>query len=154
MLEYEIHSVEDFQLPMCLRTLHEAFEESEKRFGYTKETYPSSGAYITLDDLVAAKARGVHMYAALVDGKVAGYVQLEKVEQGIYAFRRFAVLPEYQNAGLNAVLINLLQDLLFEGKAERYETNLNLETNTQVMAQWKYFNARQHKRRRAYVKDI
>lgn len=65
-----------------------------------------------------------------------------------------AVLPEYQNAGLNAVLINLLQDLLFEGKAERYETNLNLETNTQVMAQWKYFNARQHKRRRAYVKDI
>ena len=65
-----------------------------------------------------------------------------------------AVLPEYQNAGLNAVLINLLLEMLEDGKAERYETNLNLETNTAVMAQWKYFSARQHKRRRSYLKTI
>ena len=65
-----------------------------------------------------------------------------------------AVLPEYQNAGLNAVLIDLLLDMLEGGSVKRYETNLNLETNTAVMAQWKYFNARQHKRRRSYLKTI
>lgn len=65
-----------------------------------------------------------------------------------------AVRPEYQNAGINAVLINGILDMLESGKIDSCETNLNLETNTAVQAQWKYFNARQHKRRRAYIKMI
>lgn len=65
-----------------------------------------------------------------------------------------AVLPEYQNAGLNSVLLDLLIDMLERGDAVKYETNLNLETNTAVMAQWKHFTARQHKRRRSYLKKI
>ena len=65
-----------------------------------------------------------------------------------------AVLPEYQNSGVNAVMINCMLDILAEGKVEKYETNLNLETNDAVQAQWKYFNARQHKRRRSYIKRI
>ena len=65
-----------------------------------------------------------------------------------------AVLPEYQNSGVNAVMINGLLDMLEKGTADKYETNLNLETNEAVQAQWKYFNARQHKRRRSYIKKI
>ena len=65
-----------------------------------------------------------------------------------------AVRPEYQNAGLNAVILNSLLDILEEGRVKRCETNLNLETNTPVIAQWKYFNSRQHKRRRSYIKNI
>ena len=118
MIEYEIHSVEYDQLPQCVETLHQAFGESAKRFGYTKETYPSSGAYITLSDLIAAKERGVHMYAACVCGKIAGYVQLEKIESGIYAFRRFAVLPEYQKLGIGRALVSHCRDraALYGGK--------------------------------------
>lgn len=65
-----------------------------------------------------------------------------------------AVRPEYQGAGPNAVILNGLLDILASGGAELCETNLNLETNTAVQAQWKYFSARQHKRRRAYIKQI
>lgn len=65
-----------------------------------------------------------------------------------------AVLPEYQNAGLNAVLLDGVLDMLSHGKVKKCETNLNLETNTAVRAQWKYFDARQHKRRRAYRKKL
>ena len=64
------------------------------------------------------------------------------------------VLPEYQNAGINAVMLAQLIEMLASGKVEYAETNLNLETNTQVMAQWKYFDATQHKRRRCYIKKI
>ena len=106
MLEYEIHSVEESQLSDCLKTLHAAFGESAKIYGYTRETYPSSGAVITLQDLAEAKKRGVHMYAAYVDGIVAGYVQLEKLEAGAYAFRRFAVLPQYQKLGIGRALVS------------------------------------------------
>jgi hypothetical protein len=52
------------------------------------------------------------------------------------------------------VLVNDIVEMLSSGLVERCETNLNLETNTAVMAQWKYVSARQHKRRRAYIKLI
>jgi hypothetical protein len=65
-----------------------------------------------------------------------------------------AVRPEYQNSGINAVLINGIVDMLLSGKVEKCETNLNLETNTAVIAQWKYCTARQHKKRRAYIKAL
>ena len=64
------------------------------------------------------------------------------------------VLPEYQNTGVNAVMLEQLIEKLASGKVEYAETNLNLETNTQVMAMWKYFDATQHKRRRSYIKTL
>ena len=65
-----------------------------------------------------------------------------------------AIRPEYQNAGINAVLLNYMIEALENGKIQKYETNLNLENNTAVQAQWKYFDARQHKRRRSYKKTL
>lgn len=65
-----------------------------------------------------------------------------------------AVRPEYQKKGVNAVLLQGILDMLQGGGVEKCETNLNLETNTAVQAQWKYFTARQHKRRRSYIKKI
>ena len=65
-----------------------------------------------------------------------------------------AIRPEYQNAGINAVILNGMLDILEKGKVQKCETNLNLETNAAVQAQWKYFDARQHKRRRSYIKKI
>ena len=65
-----------------------------------------------------------------------------------------AVRPEYQNSGVNAVLIDGIVEMLASGAVQKCETNLNLETNTAVMAQWKYLSARQHKRRRAYIKNV
>lgn len=65
-----------------------------------------------------------------------------------------AVRPEYQNTGLNAVILDGLYKMLTENPGLKCETNLNLETNTQVLAQWKYFSSRHHKRRRSYLKQI
>ena len=65
-----------------------------------------------------------------------------------------AILPEYQNAGINAVILNGMLDILEKGEVKKCETNLNLENNVAVQSQWKHFNARQHKRRRSYKKCL
>lgn len=65
-----------------------------------------------------------------------------------------AILPEYRNAGINAVILNGMLDILEKGEVKKCETNLNLESNTAVMSQWKYFDSRQHKRRRSYKKHL
>lgn len=65
-----------------------------------------------------------------------------------------AIKPEYQGKGVNA--------LLFENLIPRYndmgfkyaETNPELETNSNVQSQWEYFDYEQHKRRRAYKKQL
>lgn len=64
-----------------------------------------------------------------------------------------AVRPEYQKTGINALFLEGMYKLLDEG-VEFCETNLNLETNTAVITQWKHFNARQHKKRRCYTKPL
>lgn len=65
-----------------------------------------------------------------------------------------AVRPRYQKKAVNAILLKGILDMLESGAIKKCETNLNLETNTAVQAQWKYFTSRQHKRRRCYRKQI
>lgn len=65
-----------------------------------------------------------------------------------------AVAPEYQNTGIIAVIAAALADMLSDGNVEHAETNLNLEDNLAIRNVWKRFKAVQHKRRRAYVKQL
>lgn len=64
-----------------------------------------------------------------------------------------AVRPEYQKTGINVLFLEGMYRLMDEG-VKFCETNLNLETNTAVITQWKHFKARQHKKRRCYIKSL
>lgn len=65
-----------------------------------------------------------------------------------------AVLPSYKNLGVNSIVIDGLIELMIRKDIEYCETNLMLEDNYAIQAQWKYFDFIQHKRRRSYVKKI
>lgn len=64
------------------------------------------------------------------------------------------LLPKYKGSGVNSVFIQHMLDGFTTKKLKFYETNLNLEYNTAVMSQWKWFNSRQHKKRRCFIKKI
>lgn len=64
------------------------------------------------------------------------------------------LLPQYKRLGINSIFIYQMLDAFVSKKLNFYETNLNLETNTAVMSQWKWFDSRQHKKRRCLVKKI
>ena len=65
-----------------------------------------------------------------------------------------AVKPEYQNKGVNALLFSDLIPVYQQLGFEYAESNPELELNGKVQAQWDYFRTEQHKRRRAFVKEI
>ena len=65
-----------------------------------------------------------------------------------------AVKPELQGLGLNALLINQVFETFHKAGISKVESNPELENNTQVQAQWKHFEHRQHKRRRVYIKHL
>ena len=64
------------------------------------------------------------------------------------------VIDEYRGKGLNGMMMNILFKNYIKSGIKKVETNLTLENNNDVQVQWKYFEARQHKRHRVYIKHL
>ena len=65
-----------------------------------------------------------------------------------------AVKPEYQSKGVNSLFFYDLLNLYIKNGVKYAETNLELESNSNVQSQWEYFEKRQHRRRRAFRKHL
>ncbi|MDE6278057.1 MAG: N-acetyltransferase [Muribaculaceae bacterium] len=65
-----------------------------------------------------------------------------------------AVLPEYQSKGVNALIFNDLLPGYIRNGYKYAESNPELENNENVQKQWEYFERRQHRRRRAWRKEM
>lgn len=65
-----------------------------------------------------------------------------------------AVRPDYQSKGVNALIFNDLIPNFIANGYKFAESNVELEGNEAVQKQWEYFERRQHRRRRAWKKEI
>lgn len=65
-----------------------------------------------------------------------------------------AVRPDMQSKGVNSILIHEMYKVYKKYNIVKAETNLELETNKRIQDQWKFFENRQHKRRRCYIKHL
>jgi GNAT superfamily N-acetyltransferase len=65
-----------------------------------------------------------------------------------------AVRSEYQGKGVNAILMNKMHNVFIKLGIKKVESNPELETNQNVQGQWKYYEKRQHKRRRVFIKHF
>ena len=110
---FKIASVGQKDLPACLETIHKAFAINCERFGFTRESYPTCAAFLTIEELIDEKENGTHIYGAWVGESLVGCVQLQKdFKNGekSYTFKRFAVLPEYQHGGIGKALVAHCRD--------------------------------------------
>ncbi len=64
------------------------------------------------------------------------------------------ILPEYQNKGVNALFMTDMTKYCYEKGIRYAESNAELEENIKVQNFWRYYDARQHKRRRIYQKAL
>ena len=65
-----------------------------------------------------------------------------------------AVRPDMQDKGINAIIMYEINKTILKNNIRYVETNRELEDNSKVQAQWRFFEHRQHKRRRCYKKEI
>jgi len=65
-----------------------------------------------------------------------------------------AVRSEYRGKGVNAILMNEINQVFARRGIVKVESNPELETNQDVQGQWKYYDSRQHKRRRCFIKHL
>lgn len=64
------------------------------------------------------------------------------------------VRPDYQDKGVNAVLMCETNKSYKKHNIKIVESNPELESNSKVQAQWRFYEKRQHKRRRCYIKSL
>lgn len=86
-----------------------------------------------------------------------GWIHLYKALKGrndILDLLLVAVHPDYQGKGINALLFNQFIPAAHKMGITHAESNLEMETNTKVHSLWKDMDAEQHKRRRAYIKEL
>lgn len=65
-----------------------------------------------------------------------------------------AVRPDYQDKGVNSLIIDEMTPHFDRYGIKRVETTSILETNKKNIANFLYFDNIQHKRRRAYIKEL
>ncbi|MBO7302130.1 MAG: N-acetyltransferase [Bacteroidaceae bacterium] len=69
-------------------------------------------------------------------------------------FLLVAVKPEFQSKGVFAMLFSKLLGNFIDMKLVDVESNPELEDNKKMLSQWDDFDKEQHKRRRAFKKDL
>ena len=69
-------------------------------------------------------------------------------------FLLVAIKPEYQGQGAFALIFNEMLDNFMKLGIVDVESNPELETNTKIQSMWNDFEREQHKRRRAFKKEV
>lgn len=64
------------------------------------------------------------------------------------------IKPEHQGKGVNALMMDAITRAAIKYNMKITESNPELETNERVQSQWKFYETRQHRRRRCFVKAI
>ena len=85
-----------------------------------------------------------HLYKALKGNGHGGVLDLLMI----------AVDPEYQGKGVNALMFNEFIPAANKAGMTVAESNVELEDNSKVHSLWNGLEVEQHKRRRAYIKNI
>lgn len=85
-----------------------------------------------------------HLYKALKGNGHGGVLDLLMI----------AVDPEYQGKGVNALMFNEFIPAANKAGMTAAESNVELEDNSKVHSLWNGLDVEQHKRRRAYIKNL
>ncbi len=108
------------------------------------------GVMVTMPSFSRAfqKARG-HLFPFGWYHLLKGLKQREIID-----FYLAGIKEKYRGKGVDLLMVVEIVKTVFEKGFKFTESNPELENNTKIQAQWKYFNPEQHKRRRIYRKNI
>ncbi len=82
------------------------------------------------------------------------YRALKGINNKVLDLMLIGIHPEYQGKGVNALIFNQFIPEAIKLGFKFAESNPELETNSKVQSMWDGLETTQHKRRRAYIKEL
>jgi ribosomal protein S18 acetylase RimI-like enzyme len=86
--------------------IRKAFGTVAAELGLTVENCPAYLAFTTAERLGELRLRGAVFFGLFLDEVQAGFVAVEKENDGKYYMKRLAVLPEYRHGGSGRELVD------------------------------------------------
>ena len=106
----DIRVITEKPLGTSIDVIRRAFRTVAKEMGITQQNAPRYTAFITPERLEESRKNGAVFWGLFVNGKQAGFVAVEKRDDGHYWMERLAVLPAYRHGGSGKALVNTAID--------------------------------------------
>jgi diamine N-acetyltransferase len=88
-----------------VNVIRDSFKTVAEHFGLTPQNCPAHPSFITLDQLTGLYRRGLIFFGLFLDEKQAGFVAIEKAENGLFYLEKLAVLPGCRHMGFGRLLV-------------------------------------------------
>ncbi len=118
-MNYEIEEVGEQDLEECAAVIRTGFLTVAEEFGITRANAPTNGAFLQKERLVEERALGHIMYALISEGKIVGYMQLEKSTPSLYFLQKLVVLPNYRHQGFGKALLDYAKARVVEWQGDK-----------------------------------
>lgn len=92
-------------IDLLVEIIREAFQEVADRYGLTEQNSPTHPSNCRAEWLMREINRGVVFYVLEAQGRPAGCVALEKINDEVCYLERLAVLPQEQKKGFGEALV-------------------------------------------------
>ncbi|MDP4272164.1 MAG: N-acetyltransferase [Bacteroidota bacterium] len=153
---------------VCYSPLYGSTPLSEKQIDYYIKMYISmlNLDFLTLvvdesDELIGLGVVMPSLSKALqkMQGKLFpfGFIHLLKdlkMKNPVIDLLLIGVRPDYQNKGVNSIIMNDIHVNCRKHGVKYAESNPMLADNDKVLAQWEYFESKVHKRRWAFIREL
>ena len=144
-----IREITNVEIPFAGPIIRRAFTTVAEQFGLTPEKCPAHTAFLTDADLQRQIEQGLHLFAVLADGEMAGIVGIKPEGQRTFSMEKLAVLPEYRHCGYGAQLVAFTDDWIRQQHGEKIV--IGLIDEHLVLKQW--YTTRFHRHRHPKVRS-
>lgn len=133
-MNYEMIEVGEQDLEECAAVIRAGFLTVAEEFKITRANAPTNGAFLQKERLVEERAMGHNMYAMKHEGKIVGYMQLEKSTPEVYYLQKLVVLPEFRHLGFGKALLDYAKARVIEWQGKTISIGI-IDENT-VLKKW------------------
>jgi diamine N-acetyltransferase len=92
--------------------IRDSFRTVATQFGLTQQNCPTHPSFITVDQLIGLRKRGLTFFGLFAVGTQVGFVAIEKAGTGLFYLEKLAVLPAFRHQGFGTAMVKQTLDYI------------------------------------------
>jgi len=99
--------------------IRKSFSTVADQFNLSRDNCPSHPSFIEYDNLLELKKKGVSFFGLFTGDHQAGFVAVEKSDNGLFFIEKLSVLPGYRHNGYGKSLVQFAIDYVKNHNGEK-----------------------------------
>jgi diamine N-acetyltransferase len=114
--------------------IRDSFRTVAMQFGLTQQNCPTHPSFITVDQLIDLRKRGLTFFGLFADGIQVGFVAIEKAGGGLFYLEKLAVLPPCRHSGLGRMLMKMSLDYIQKNGGQK--VSIGMIDENAILKNW------------------